>query len=513
MALGAERKSCLAVIGRVSSKREHRNYLFLVLESAAWLNDSVADTPDPPTQIVVTNNSTLLTFSDSPPNSPSDDLRSLIIPLCDICVKGTLGTTKAGHPSLFASQITLLRAPQDCDRETILRALTLSLSRARDASVSTYLVTDAATLTTAWDAISRNDDSGVSAHVSAICKGLASGRVKPPLPQRIRGRLKHVLEKWESRMIELGLLVELEVAEGWSEEKVWGMALEGIVVSHVLKNIPHLGDERRMEYLEKKKLPQVMWMVQQISALAITKKNDAKLILDVGGGRGDLAIALSKALPDFTVVVLDSNGPSLEAGQALATQENVADRMIFLEGDARDPVVLSDIGSPSIVTALHACGGLADLAMEIARRNRASCLICTCCFRSNTSMGRDVYRSWVGSKKQPSQALRVLEELGIRDQIDDDDAAEDVVEIDEEDIEMLSWEEFKLIQRLALSHGHPDVVARATQIINSLRLRAARDVWDAERVGKRRPDVRLLHFPRSYSPCNQVVCVHASNNL
>lgn len=153
-------------------------------------------------------------------------------------------------------------------------------------------------------------------------------------------------------------------------------------------NLPQTEDDRelvsahhkitRKEYLESKKFPQVTWFLQRLRSFS-----NIRHILDVGGGRGDLAIALAIGLgPDTRVTVVDMNESSLKAGQEFAEQCGVGDRMEWIYDDfvhytETEESTTNDV---DFVVALHACGYLSDLALEYAVRQEASFVICPCCY-------------------------------------------------------------------------------------------------------------------------------------
>ena len=130
-------------------------------------------------------------------------------------------------------------------------------------------------------------------------------------------------------------------------------------------------------------------------------------LVDVGGGRGDLsnAVAAYFAQPcvrrrfSVHVTVVDSNGPSLEAGRDRAAAAGLSPLMSFVLCDLSDKAQtagliasggaggLSSSSSFDLVFGLHCCGGLAEAAVELAVRSRARAFcVSTCCFRSYPSL-------------------------------------------------------------------------------------------------------------------------------
>ena len=150
---------------------------------------------------------------------------------------------------------------------------------------------------------------------------------------------------------------------------------------------------RRMGYLEGKKGPQIEWIVRRIRAMMAAKDKVGREgppyrhVVDVGGGRGDLAVHIAAAFPDIgRVTVVDLNKKSLEAGREYARTRGVQERMrfecddfaSFFGGDgggggADEPPV-------DLVVALHACGDLSDLALRFALERGADFCVCPCCY-------------------------------------------------------------------------------------------------------------------------------------
>ena len=86
-------------------------------------------------------------------------------------------------------------------------------------------------------------------------------------------------------------------------------------------------------------------------------------IVDVGGGRGDLALNLVDDLrrrgrgPGDRVVVVDVNGPSLDAGRSHGDAA-----ITWVEADFRAFAWETHVPGGAFATVgLHTCGSLADL--------------------------------------------------------------------------------------------------------------------------------------------------------
>ena len=124
-----------------------------------------------------------------------------------------------------------------------------------------------------------------------------------------------------------------------------------------------------------------------------------------------------------------------------------------------------------LVVALHACGGLSDVALTVAARSGASCLVCTCCFGQHRAL------SPAASWGCPPAATSGLDEAG-----------KDV------------------LCRMADS-VEPAIANEARRIISSFRLGRLRA---SVRADRRLVDATIRTFPAAFSRQNVVlsaVCV------
>ncbi|CAE7479327.1 hda-6 [Symbiodinium sp. CCMP2456] len=129
------------------------------------------------------------------------------------------------------------------------------------------------------------------------------------------------------------------------------------------------GPQTRGEYFHGRKWPQVRWILRRLSALR-AQGQVFRHILDVGGGRGDLAINMAAHL-GVKVTVVDMNASSLKAGQSAAERAGVD--VTFLCMDFRD-------------VYKQACGGLSDAALGFAACRQIAFLVCPCCHLKHTAL-------------------------------------------------------------------------------------------------------------------------------
>jgi hypothetical protein len=143
------------------------------------------------------------------------------------------------------------------------------------------------------------------------------------------------------------------------------------------------GKLTRKEYLETKKNNQTQWFVERIRNFHNRDKVPLRF-LDVGGGRGDLAVRIAMNFPNAHLIVVDCNESSIAAGREYATKCNVENRIEFIHQDFSNYCAQYDANDGTdrvdVVVALHACGDLSDMALSFAQKNECDFVICPCCY-------------------------------------------------------------------------------------------------------------------------------------
>jgi len=167
-----------------------------------------------------------------------------------------------------------------------------------------------------------------------------------------------------------------------------------------------------------RKQPQIRWLVKKLATMGFFAH-----VLDIGGGRGDLAVLIAQTFPHALVTVVDANVSSLRQGKAFAKRcgEEVYRRIRFVcarfeanfsfegvhilsDADLQEPeqehsctiekteqsihTTSTEIASTGaalvpavdVVVALHTCGGLSDLALHYAATKQCRFLVCPCCY-------------------------------------------------------------------------------------------------------------------------------------
>jgi len=143
------------------------------------------------------------------------------------------------------------------------------------------------------------------------------------------------------------------------------------------------GKLTRKEYLDTKKNNQTQWFVERIRNFHNRDKQPLTF-LDVGGGRGDLAVHIAVNFPNAYLIVVDCNESSIAAGREYAIKCNVEDRIEFVHQNFSDYYaeysVKEGANRVDVVVALHACGDLSDMALKFAQQNECDFVICPCCY-------------------------------------------------------------------------------------------------------------------------------------
>ena len=261
-----------------------------------------------------------------------------------------------------------------------------------------------------------------------------------------------------------------------------------------------------------RKQPQIRWLVKKLSTMGPFVH-----VLDIGGGRGDLAVLIAQTFPHTLVTVVDANLSSLRQGKAFAKRcgEEVYARIRFVctrfeanfsfegvrilsDADLDDPengsAVESSEQSPipssalspatlmptvDVVVALHACGGLSDLALHYAALHQCRFLVCPCCYLKTPYC-------------MPTSASAPIVPLTIESAPNETEYTERLA-----------------LLRLAESDNRA-CSSRASLIINSQRLNALESILqdqkcDAGSGTARSWQVQLSEFPKEYSLRNLVL--------
>jgi hypothetical protein len=147
----------------------------------------------------------------------------------------------------------------------------------------------------------------------------------------------------------------------------------------------------RGEYIDMKKAPQLRAVLAvlgpELIRLCRVLPHRRPVVCDIGGGRGDLAIAVAALFPNVSVCVLDANEVSLAVGAGRAAAAGLANASfhpVALQGAADDVnlvAVSKVVGGPvDVFIGLHACGGLSDAILALAASSCAAFVCVPCCY-------------------------------------------------------------------------------------------------------------------------------------
>jgi len=138
-------------------------------------------------------------------------------------------------------------------------------------------------------------------------------------------------------------------------------------------------DEHLAGFNEQKKKPQIRWMLE------ILKMASFDFAVDVGCGKGDLALNVAATFPSVQVIAVDTNQTSLDQGRERALRKGI-ENVVFRLRSAEDLLNENFTEGRPIFLGLHACGGLTDLVVELCRHNEAQMICVPCCFHRHADI-------------------------------------------------------------------------------------------------------------------------------
>lgn len=168
-----------------------------------------------------------------------------------------------------------------------------------------------------------------------------------------------------------------------------------------------------------KKRPQIAWLVaraRDVLRLLPPRGGGAPpLIIDACGGRGGLGLALAAALPFARVAVLDACAPAVAAGARAAEAAGLSN-VAFLHAALPLPDGAAGLraaagGGAALLLGLHACGGLSDEVLALARDLGAAFCVAPCCFTKHGGCGAG---PWGADVARALERLAESEHGGLR---------------------------------------------------------------------------------------------------
>ena len=329
---------------------------------------------------------------------------------------GHPGCDRPGSLSIYAFHFQLLQLPPDVKQVAkVLEAVVAGVMEPDVASALLRCTPERLSMLCSLKDGTLDYKRELRQQVFALCDGhvVSSGKISAP-PSRRQRKAK----------VSLAAMKLLEHMEGVIEDVIEDFTLEPLPeASRSLESFLPLPDDvsargplTRSEYFHGKKGPQIAWFLSTLQRGA----KDFKHVLDVGGGRGDLALQVAAEFKVKVTVVEMSEACFL--GQAAARQLGL--NVNFCNMDFAEVNELpSDI---DMLVALHACGGLSDAALDFAYSRQIPFIICPCCHLKHlhleptggwSSLCDLESRSFESkeSEEQSSQVLRKLAELDRRD--------------------------------------------------------------------------------------------------
>jgi hypothetical protein len=285
-------------------------------------------------------------------------------------------------------------------------------------------------------------------------------------------------------------------------------------------NIPNPKDIKRQKYINDRKRPQIKWMIQRIDRLLLNKKykvNENVHLVDIGGGRGDLAMAVAaffksnESLGKLSssndksssnilncrkvyVTVIDMNQSSLDAGRIRASSAGLGDTMSFVLCDVTDSVQVRSLLTSSnvdLVFGLHCCGGLTEAAIELSIVAQCSFCVCSCCFSSNPEL------STLSRRADQMTELKCGTSSSNYDGGGGSSSS---------NANTLHAEDRKIVSSLASNTHQMEGYRRAMRAINAMRLSAATVAFqEAEKEGRKMLVTRQEMFSPKFSMQNRVL--------
>ena len=127
-------------------------------------------------------------------------------------------------------------------------------------------------------------------------------------------------------------------------------------------------------YVVGSRLERKIQQLDNMIAAVMDSVVDGDIIVDFCSGGGHLGIVLAHLLPHCTVIMIDNKEESVRQARLRVAQLKLSNVML----------IQSNLdyfqGTFNLGVALHACGVATDLVLHMCLRNRASFVLCPCCY-------------------------------------------------------------------------------------------------------------------------------------
>ncbi|MCT4607162.1 MAG: peptide chain release factor N(5)-glutamine methyltransferase [Marinisporobacter sp.] len=114
--------------------------------------------------------------------------------------------------------------------------------------------------------------------------------------------------------------------------------IQGMPVAYIVKKQEFMGLNFYVEEGVLIPRPDTEILVETVIEWAKKRKNDNRIIVDLGTGSGAITISLAKYIENAFVYSIDLSRHALEIGKKNATLNEVTENTLFLEGDLLAPI-------------------------------------------------------------------------------------------------------------------------------------------------------------------------------
>ncbi len=168
---------------------------------------------------------------------------------------------------------------------------------------------------------------------------------------------------------------------------------------------------------DRRKAHEVAKLLEELALALARFGRSSKVIVDAAAGKSYVGLLAAELLPpkeygDFEVVTLEREVERVRSSREANLARSTGVRVECREGDVADAAVWPS--APTVVVALHACGGAADAILErsISAKARSLLLVPCCTGKSVRAMARAEHlAAELGVPRQAPVRRRVWQSL------------------------------------------------------------------------------------------------------